>query len=201
MCTKLERRFNMSEKIGSYKRTIISTLIVISIIILAFGIVYGLITGSIQQFFNDFFEVISPITIGFVIAYLSSTFIGILENRILRWIKSLTLRRLIAILLTFSLAIFAIVFAVTMLIPNLLTTLQSFWDTYIVDYATAANMFAVRVNLIMDQFSFFDSTQRINPEEFVSMGRATPFEGWKVNGECLMTVCNGEIAWRKGEEK
>jgi dihydroorotase len=46
-----------------------------------------------------------------------------------------------------------------------------------------------------------DKEYEINPEEFVSMGRATPFEGWKVNGECLMTVCNGEIAWRKGEEK
>ncbi|MBQ2903783.1 MAG: dihydroorotase [Clostridia bacterium] len=46
-----------------------------------------------------------------------------------------------------------------------------------------------------------DKEYEINPEEFVSMGRATPFEGYKVFGECLMTVCNGRIAWRKGEEK
>ena len=46
-----------------------------------------------------------------------------------------------------------------------------------------------------------DKEYEINPEEFLSRGRATPFEGWKVNGECLLTVCNGEIAWRKGEEK
>ncbi len=52
-------------------------------------------------------------------------------------------------------------------------------------------------------FTVFDleKTYTIDPEKFVSMGRATPFEGWKVSGECLMTVCNGEIAWRKGEEK
>ncbi len=31
----------------------------------------------------------------------------------------------------------------------------------------------------------------INPEDFKSMGRATPFDGWKVFGKCIMTVKNG----------
>ncbi len=31
----------------------------------------------------------------------------------------------------------------------------------------------------------------IDPKEFLSMGKATPFEGWKVMGRCLMTVCGG----------
>ncbi len=43
-----------------------------------------------------------------------------------------------------------------------------------------------------------DKEYEINPNEFLSKGRATPFEGCKVFGECLMTVCNGKIAWRKG---
>ena len=37
----------------------------------------------------------------------------------------------------------------------------------------------------------------IDPAEFVSMGKATPFEGWKVNGRCLATVCDGKIVYKK----
>ncbi len=37
----------------------------------------------------------------------------------------------------------------------------------------------------------------INPEDFLSMGKATPFEGWKVNGRCLATVCDGKIVYKK----
>ena len=37
----------------------------------------------------------------------------------------------------------------------------------------------------------------IDPEDFASMGRATPFDGWKVSGSVKMTVCEGEIVWRK----
>lgn len=37
----------------------------------------------------------------------------------------------------------------------------------------------------------------INPGEFLSMGKSTPFEGKSVLGKCKMTVCNGEIAWRE----
>ena len=36
----------------------------------------------------------------------------------------------------------------------------------------------------------------INPAEFASMGRATPFEGWRVKGKCLMTVCAGRTVWK-----
>ncbi len=37
----------------------------------------------------------------------------------------------------------------------------------------------------------------IDPGEFVSLGKATPFEGWKVNGRCLATVCDGNIVYKK----
>ena len=37
----------------------------------------------------------------------------------------------------------------------------------------------------------------VDPAEFVSMGKATPFEGWKVNGRCLATVCDGNIVYKK----
>lgn len=52
-------------------------------------------------------------------------------------------------------------------------------------------------------FTVFDLNKKytINPDDFLSKGRATPFEGYEVFGECLMTVCGGKIAWQKGENK
>ena len=41
-----------------------------------------------------------------------------------------------------------------------------------------------------------ETEETVNPEAFLSMGKATPFEGWKVNGKCLATVCGGEIVYR-----
>jgi dihydroorotase len=39
----------------------------------------------------------------------------------------------------------------------------------------------------------------VNPDEFLSMGRATPFTGMKLFGVCKMTVVDGEIAYWQGE--
>ena len=35
----------------------------------------------------------------------------------------------------------------------------------------------------------------VDPSEFLTMGRATPFTGMQVSGRCLMTVCNGQIVY------
>ena len=47
-------------------------------------------------------------------------------------------------------------------------------------------------------FTGFDlhAAYTIDPEEFQSMGRATPFTGWSVQGRCLLTVAGGKVAWR-----
>lgn len=37
----------------------------------------------------------------------------------------------------------------------------------------------------------------VNPDEFVSMGRATPFEGWELFGKNVLTICNGKIVYNK----
>ena len=37
----------------------------------------------------------------------------------------------------------------------------------------------------------------IDPEKFLSKGKAMPFEGRKVNGECMLTVCDGEIVYKQ----
>ena len=39
----------------------------------------------------------------------------------------------------------------------------------------------------------------VDPEQFLSLGRATPFEGWAVQGACKMTFIGGEIAWQEDE--
>ena len=35
----------------------------------------------------------------------------------------------------------------------------------------------------------------VDPAEFLSMGKATPFEGWTVNGRCMATVCDGKTVY------
>ncbi len=38
----------------------------------------------------------------------------------------------------------------------------------------------------------------VDPSEFLSMGRATPFEGWTLSGVCLLTVKDGKVVYRLG---
>ena len=49
-------------------------------------------------------------------------------------------------------------------------------------------------------FTVFDlpDSYTIDPAEFLSMGRSTPFEGWRVSGRCRMTAYRGEIVWDDG---
>ena len=41
-----------------------------------------------------------------------------------------------------------------------------------------------------------DAEYEIDPSDFVSLGKATPFTGWKVQGKCLLTVCDGKIVYQ-----
>ena len=49
-----------------------------------------------------------------------------------------------------------------------------------------------------DDFSIWDldAEYRIDPAAFVSMGKATPFAGWTVQGKCLLTVCDGNVVYQ-----
>lgn len=42
-----------------------------------------------------------------------------------------------------------------------------------------------------------DERYEIDPRNFLSMGKSTPFEGWQVYGACMMTVIDGNIVWQK----
>ena len=48
------------------------------------------------------------------------------------------------------------------------------------------------------EYSVWDLNEEysVDPTEFVSMGKATPFEGWKVSGKCIATVCDGKIVYK-----
>ena len=47
-------------------------------------------------------------------------------------------------------------------------------------------------------FTVFDLSQEyeIDTEDFLSMGKNTPFGGWRVYGKCLQTVASGKVAWQ-----
>ncbi len=46
-----------------------------------------------------------------------------------------------------------------------------------------------------------DSEYTIKPDEFLSKGRATPFENMRVSAINLMTFCNGELVYKNFEER
>ena len=42
-----------------------------------------------------------------------------------------------------------------------------------------------------------DKAYIVDPEEFLSMGKATPFAGSELYGRCILTVCDGNIVWHE----
>ena len=41
-----------------------------------------------------------------------------------------------------------------------------------------------------------DTCYKVDPADFASMGKATPFEGMEVYGRCLMTVCDNKVVYK-----
>ena len=54
-----------------------------------------------------------------------------------------------------------------------------------------------RFGIPQDGFTVWDlnAVSTIDPKDFLSMGKATPFTGWQVHGQCMATVCGGKIAY------
>ncbi len=50
-----------------------------------------------------------------------------------------------------------------------------------------------------NDFSVWDLSEEftVDPTDFLSMGKASPFEGHKLFGTCLLTVCDGQLVYRK----
>ena len=49
-----------------------------------------------------------------------------------------------------------------------------------------------------EEFTVWDleAEETVNPADFLSMGKATPFTGWKLAGKCMLTVCDGKIVYQ-----
>ncbi|MBE6892903.1 MAG: dihydroorotase [Ruminococcaceae bacterium] len=41
-----------------------------------------------------------------------------------------------------------------------------------------------------------ETLEKVEPEKFLSMGKATPFEGWELFGKCMLTVKDGQIVYK-----
>ena len=41
-----------------------------------------------------------------------------------------------------------------------------------------------------------DNTYTVDPADFASQGKASPFTGWSVQGKCLATVCGGRLVYQ-----
>ena len=41
-----------------------------------------------------------------------------------------------------------------------------------------------------------EAEETVEPEKFISMGRATPFAGHKLRGKCVCTICGGNIVYQ-----
>ena len=54
-----------------------------------------------------------------------------------------------------------------------------------------------------ESFTVFEISEpyKINPEEFLSMGKSTPFDGKEVFGKCILTVCGGKTVWQENSIK
>lgn len=55
-----------------------------------------------------------------------------------------------------------------------------------------------RFNIPTDTgFTVFDlnDSYRVDPADFLSMGKATPFTGWEVQGRCLLTATGEGAVW------
>ena len=52
-----------------------------------------------------------------------------------------------------------------------------------------------------DDFAVWDlnTEYAIDPAQFCSMGKSTPFAGEKVYGRCLLNVCGGKAVWQAEE--
>ncbi len=57
-----------------------------------------------------------------------------------------------------------------------------------------------RISMTTD-FCVWDLRQSyiVEPAEFQSQGKSTPFAGWRVWGKCMATVCDGKLVWLEKE--
>ena len=58
--------------------------------------------------------------------------------------------------------------------------------------------FGIENSMENGNFTVFDisKTETVDPDTFLSMGRAPPFTGWPVSARCVLTAVNGKVVWK-----
>ena len=136
--------------------------------ILSFLLIYGFITGSIPKFLESFWEIISPITVGFIIAYLSNPIVSLFEKYVFKWIPSFKLKRFLSILITLLIILALISITLVIIIPSLINTLASFWETYIVNYEDSIKGITNTINSFMAELGLMTEENFLNPDELIA---------------------------------
>lgn len=88
----------------------------------------------------------------------------------------------------------------TYLVKTGVMTLEKLID---VMYKNPSERFGIKKGIISGKpadLTVFDLNEKykINPAEFLSKGKATPFKDKEVYGKCILTLCNGTVAYECG---
>lgn len=154
----------MSEGFSTYRKVIVSILI----LGLLFLFIYGLISGNINDSISNFWQIIAPITIGFIISYLTNPVVTFFEKRVFKWIGSFKIRRFVSIFITILLLLLLISIILGIIIPSLINTLISFWESYVVDYENSVRGLVDTINSTIERFKLLNSIDPINPDEAIA---------------------------------
>ncbi len=155
------------------KKVIGIILFSVIITIVAFLLVYNIINGSISKFLHEFWEIIGPITTGFVIAYLSNPIVTFFEKKVFKWIKNFKIKRFISILVSFICILLFIAAILIILVPSLINTLISFWETYVVNYEEAIHTWIGSLNSMLERFNLVDESSYLQPESIITWVQST----------------------------
>jgi dihydroorotase len=82
-----------------------------------------------------------------------------------------------------------------------LFTLKQLIDFLTVKPAEAFNLLSGKIEIGAEAdivLIDLNLVEKINPEQFLSKGKNTPFAGWECKGWPVLTMVNGKIAWSKG---
>lgn len=158
----------MIDNLSAYKKIIKPALIIALIICLAVLFIYAFINGTVARFWNEFMQIISPIIVGFIFAYLSNPIVNLFEKHVFSWIKSFKIKRFISILIAFLLILLFISTILVILIPSLINTLISFWETYVINYEDSIRTWVNKLNSTMDNVGFLNSMERLDPNSVIS---------------------------------
>ena len=154
----------MSEGFSTYRKVIVSILI----LGILFLLIYGLISGNINDSISNFWQIIAPITIGFIISYLTNPVVTFFEKRVFKWIGSFKIRRFVSIFITILLLLLLISIILGIIIPSLINTLISFWESYVVDYENSVRGLVDTINSTIERFKLLNSIDPINPDEAIA---------------------------------